>query len=301
MSVLKAAVIGQSLGHSISPDVHKRLFDVVRARCDTPFESLDYSKIELESESEFRSFIAITQREQYVGLNITFPYKVLASEIEGLRSKDVERIRSANTVLCGNPSRIISTDGAGFRASIKKQIPDLFYPDYALTILGAGGAARAVLDALYRCGWNTINIAARSPKESDRIAITFPITRWIPIEDVQRKMLSGVTTKHFIVQATPVGQRTRKSLLSDFEWQKGDIAADLVYNPLRTRFLQYAEDGNATTVDGLGMLIEQAAFSQYFWMTGTEATESLLSLESFHSVRASLAPLLTPRWDAFAI
>ena len=124
----------------------------------------------------------------------------------------------------------------------------------------------------------------------------------MPYENVSVSRIEAVSRdagRQFIVQATPVGQRTGESLLEDFEWEAGDIAVDLVYNPLRTRFLDSAMDRGAKIVDGLGMLMEQAALSQYFWMTGKEATSSLLTNDEFQAIHASLSNLLAPRWDAF--
>jgi shikimate 5-dehydrogenase len=79
-----------------------------------------------------------------------------------------------------------------------------------------------------------------------------------------------------------------------------DIAVDLVYNPLRTRFLDVAARGGARTIDGLGMLIEQAALSQYFWLTGKESFKSMLTNSEHQILHESLSKLVTPKWDVFA-
>jgi shikimate dehydrogenase len=295
MKILKAALLGRSLDHSISPEVHGHLFEGVRAKCGGQFDALDYGKIECADESEFLSQIRNGGKNGYVGFNVTFPYKYAISNVAGEVSALAKQIHSANTVLCLQLPKIISTDGDGFRFAILKSCPELLSEEYSLTILGAGGAARAVLYGIYPWGWKSITIAARSEEQARRAAQTYQSVTVSSIEEIQRDV-----GKQFIVQATPVGQRADKSLMDDFEWREGDIAADLVYNPLRTRFLDHAASGGATIVDGLGMLMEQASLSQHFWMTGTLVDRSLLSSEEFHTSRETLSKLLTPRWDAFA-
>jgi shikimate dehydrogenase len=296
MKIIKAALLGRSLGHSISPEVHRALFDIVRAKCDTDYDALDYSKIECPDEQEFLSHVACGRAEGYRGFNVTFPYKFVASNIGEDPSPMGKHIRSANVILCDPIPRVISTDGNGFRFALEKMYPELKHKEYKLTILGAGGAARAVLHTTKELGWRKIAIAARSMEEAHRTAQPYDAIGVSSLDELSRD-----AAKQFIVQATPVGQRTNESLLEHFAWSNGDIAVDLVYNPLRTRFLDNAANRGAEIVDGLGMLMEQAALSQYFLMTGKETDHSLLTHTEFPDIHASLSKLLTPRWDAFGI
>jgi shikimate dehydrogenase len=288
MSVLKAALLGRTLDHSISPQVHRAIFTIVRSKVMTEFDSIDYSNIECADVGEFMNVVKRGSEKGFIGFNITFPYKYLASTLASDTSSIVKQINSANTIRRGNPNQIISTDGFGFRFALDKALPGLAYSDYSLTILGNGGAARAILNAIDSFGWRRITKAARTYSEKRSSDIT-------PLQEVRRD-----GSKQFVVQATPVGQRTRETLLQDFDWRPGDIAVDLVYNPLRTRFLDIASNGGAFAIDGLGMLIEQAALSQYFWITGNESIESILTEAEHIALHNSLSKLVTPRWDAFA-
>ncbi len=296
MKTLKAALLGGSLVHSISPEVHRALFETVRAKAKTDFDALDYSMIECKNEIEFLSCIRDGKTNGFSGFNITFPFKYAAATIDGEILPLVKQILSANTILCQFPLKITSTDGNGFCFALEKSCPDLFYKDYALTILGAGGAARAVLHAIHLLGWKRMTVAARNKKLVQRAVRSYKSVAASSLEKI-----SWDTVPQFIVQATPVGQRTGESLLENFEWRNGDIAVDLVYNPQRTRFLDLAANSGTKIVDGLGMLIEQAALSQYFWMTGEEADHSLLTQEEFQIVHNTLSKFLTPRWEHFAI
>jgi shikimate dehydrogenase len=296
MKILKAALLGRSLTHSISPEVHGALFDIVRSKCNTDYDTLDYSKIECQNENDFLSIVEHGSENGYRGFNVTFPYKFAASKMTGESSQVVKNILSANSILYDVPLKIASTDGDGFCYAIEKSCPSLQPDKYALMILGVGGAARAVLHAIHQYGWRSITVAARSIEQANRAALPYRSVSVSPLEEISRD-----EEKQFIVQATPVGQCAADSLLENFEWRDGDIAMDLVYNPLRTRFLDNAANMGAEIVDGLGMLMEQAALSQYFWMTGNEADHSLLTQAEFQDIHAKLSKLLTPRWDAFAI
>ncbi|HET6400404.1 MAG TPA: hypothetical protein VFH95_03310 [Candidatus Kapabacteria bacterium] len=293
MKILNAALLGRSLSRSISPEVHRELFGILRAKLGSGYNAIDYTRIECRNEAEFYSRIQSGANDGFVGFNVTFPYKFAAAAMEGESSAPVRQIHSANTIACSTPLRIISTDGDGFRFALEKSCLDLSYQKYSLTILGAGGAARAVLRALHDCGWQSITLAARSIQEARRAVLPYPLVTILSLDEFRRD--GG---EQFIVQATPVGQRGEESLLDTFEWRPGDIAVDLVYNPLRTRFLDLAERGGAHAEDGLGMLIEQAALSQHFWMTGFESARSLLSMEEFRMLHDSLSKYLIPRWDA---
>lgn len=294
MSVLKAALLGRSLPYSISPEVHYAIFDILKHKIKSDFSSLNYSKIECKDENVFQDTVWSGKQNGFTGFNVTFPYKYSAATMQGELSPVVRLIHSSNTITCADPLAVISTDGDGFRFAIQRSIPNLIARDFSLVIVGAGGAARAVLYVLRGLGWRTITVVARSLEAAVRVASVYDNVRPVVLSEFIRD-----SDPQFIVHATPVGQRSADALLETFAWQSVDIAADLVYNPLCTRFLDSAERAGASILDGLGMLIEQAALSQYFWMTGNEATESVLSSEEFHALHRSLSTLLTPRWDAF--
>ena len=289
MATLKAALLGRSLAHSISPFVHREIFPVLSENLSSRFDSIDYENIECEDEAMFLEFVRNAATNGFAGFNVTFPYKYIASELENDRRTLVQTIHSANTIVVGPSRSVHSTDGEGFVHALHRHLPDLRTDDYHLLMIGAGGAARSVFASLRDKNWRNITVAARSLAEAER---AFPGFRCIPLEGIRRD-----DKPYFVVQATPVGQRSKESLLQDFPWSSADLAADLVYNPLVTRFLDIAGSQGATTIDGLGMLIEQAALSQYLWMTGHEANESPLSHSQFVQLHSSLARHVQQLWD----
>ncbi len=292
MKALKAALLGRSLTHSISPAVHEALFPLLCQKLNCRFERIAYTNIECENEDVFLGYL---NKDDRVGFSVTFPYKYLASQLSEDANSLVHRIKSANTILTGKPPSVYSTDGAGFVYALEKACPPLVTKDYQLVVIGAGGAARAVMEAVYARGWRGITVRARALSEARRSFERYTHVTVLPLESFDR-----MPGNYLIIHATPVGQRGSDSLLQHFDWQTGDIAIDLVYNPLRTKFLDSAEVKGATAVDGLGMLIEQAALSQHIWMSGEEADESLLTLGEFQELHRTLSTHLAPRWDAFA-
>ncbi|HWF44794.1 MAG TPA: hypothetical protein VG537_09145 [Candidatus Kapabacteria bacterium] len=291
MSTLKAALIGKSLDHSISPEVHAHLFKILRNKVLSGWEAIEYSKAECENTNEVNQWITSAADRGYRGANVTIPYKEFASGLGKDRTGLVRNIYSANTLLFNDTPQIYSTDGAGFLYSLQKEYPTLNANTYDLILLGFGGASRAIMHVLQQLDWKSITIGVRSVETvRERIGEARKITL-TDIDDVWRN-----DGNCFVINATPVGQRSEELLLSAFDWKVGDVAVDLVYNPLRTKFLENAARKGSTTMDGLGMLIEQAALSQYLWLTGAESHASLLSSSEFLQLRDTLAPLLIPEW-----
>ena len=287
MSVLKAALIGRSLKHSISPEVHSRLFPILCPGLGSQYDAIDYTKVECETESDVRDWTRTAVKDGYRGANITIPFKKIASQLGQDSSGVVSRIRSANTLVFNNMTHGYSTDGQGFLNALGKECPEINVSNYHLMVLGAGGAARAVVHAICDMNWRKISIAARSTEKARSAMIGYP-----NIESIELNGMHRASGNYFIINATPVGQMNNEHPLEQFEWHSRDIAADLVYNPLRTSFLQSAEAAHATVIDGLGMLIEQAALSQYIWITGKEAQASPLTLQDYQLLRSQLTPLL---------
>lgn len=298
MKTLKAALIGRSLSHSISPEVHEAVFPYARPKqTSSSFDGIEYQKIECADEDALLRVLRRGVLDGMHGFNVTFPFKDVASRLSGEVEPVAQTIHSANTILLvPGGVRVYSTDGLGFQEALHKELPGLSPSKYHLIILGAGGAARAVVEVMYQMGWGQITACARSVEHARLAFGHYGIVNPRAITE-----LTPTPMPHLIVQATPVGQRTRESLLEGFDWRPGDIAVDLVYNPLRTRFLDLAAQGGATTISGLGMLIEQAALSQYIWIKQKSRSTSPLSLKHYHELFTTLSKFVTPRWDDSAI
>jgi shikimate dehydrogenase len=297
MRTLQAALIGRSLSHSISAEVHREIFPYAcpPAMRDS-FDGVDYRLIECSDVAAFLNEVRHGMLKGLRGYNVTFPYKDVASRLQGEIDPLVRDIHSANTIVfVAGGFRVFSTDGPGLRESLRKELPRLNASKYRLVIVGAGGAGRAVLNSLYHMGWGSITACARSIPHANLAFAHYGTIEMQPIDRLRAAPLPSL-----IVQATPVGQRSHDALLQHYQWTPQDIAVDLVYNPLRTRFLDIAAAGGAKVVSGLGMLIEQAALSQYIWIKEKPHKGSLLSAKHYQELFERLSHFVQPRWDVSA-
>jgi shikimate dehydrogenase len=165
---------------------------------------------------------------------------------------------------------------------------------YHLVLIGAGNAARAVAYALCT-KWmpKSLTIVNRDLAKSEELAefcvaqSPGPTVRVMSINDFIHT--AEEPRYRLIIQCTPVGQINQSGdLLTGFAWHETDFAIDLIYNPIRTSFLQNASHAGAKTMNGLGMLIEQAALSQVFWLTGILPDASPLNESEYDSLKEIL-------------
>jgi shikimate dehydrogenase len=173
-------------------------------------------------------------------------------------------LRSVNTVSWDGDDLVgSSTDGAGFVASLSAAGVDV--AGARIAVIGAGGAARSVIDALGRAGAADITVLNRTRENAERAASLSPAASVGIVSDVHRADI--------VVNATSVGMGVDPAaagaddLPCDPALLHADqIVADLVYHPLETAWMRAATDAGATTVDGLGMLVHQAALQQVAWL-----------------------------------
>lgn len=281
--ILKCALIGSEIGHSLSPNLHRALFPLIRFRTGYKFSEILYEAISCESREEAIKWIDEAYHFGFHGANVTHPYKTLAVEFSEKPSMLARTIRSANTLTFDRSIQADSTDGQGFINALRRRSKETF-EGFDLIILGAGGAARAVLWALKGYLLATRTVAVRDLDRAAVVASMLPSMRIVRLTEIRRS-----NNPCFVIQATPVGLDGASNPLADFEWRPGDVAYDLLYRPIETPFLAEARRAGAVTIDGLGMLIEQAALSQTLWMTGQSATVSLLTDSEFFSLWTQFA------------
>ena len=276
--ILKAALLGRSLGHSISPALHQALFPLLREHTQSDYTGIEYEAIECETAPDMFGWVAAARKAGYTGANVTYPYKQIAAEALARPSKLVRKIHSANVLRFGTLLHSESSDGAGFLTALRRKTSETF-AGFDLIVIGAGGAARAILWQLRELPFASIAVAARDAERATVLKRMVPATNITTIDGLARGQNPAL-----VIQATPVGQESDDNIVPSFEWRKSDIAADLVYRPLQTAFLTAAKSAGATAIDGLGMLIEQAAYSQMVWLTGMLPEHSPLTDRQFHAL-----------------
>jgi shikimate dehydrogenase len=204
---------------------------------------------------------------QIGGFAVTMPHKELAARAVDEVDTAARALRSVNTVvLRGDGSTFgASTDGQGFVDSV---IESGFAIEGArIVLIGAGGAARSIVDAVGRAGAADIAVVNRTESSAVDAAALSPAARVGTLADV-----AGAT---LLVNSTPIGMGSddlpvERSLL------RPDLAvADIVYHPLDTALLRAARSCGAHTIDGLGMLVHQAVLQQEIW-TGARPDPGLM-------------------------
>ena len=257
-TTLRYAVFGQPIAHSLSPRIHAMFaaqFGI----------ALDYRAIE-SSLDAFASTLDAFAREGGAGANVTLPLKQEAARLCTEVTDRARRADSVNTLIRdGDGWRGDSTDGVGFIRDLRDRHHFEPHGKRAL-LLGAGGAARAVAFALVEAD-AALTIANRTRERAERLAdaTRSQVIDWNASVDADAFDL--------VVHATAAGHGD-----ASFEWPTVPIdahtlACDLSYGAAAAPFLARAQAAGARTIDGLGMLVEQAAESFAIWHGKTPATD----------------------------
>ncbi len=253
-----AGVIGNPVAHSLSPRLHKHWLRSLALPGD-------YVPLHVEKDSLAAVIRALPQMG-FVGVNITIPHKVAVMALADQITDRATLIGAANTLIFRKDGKIHAdnTDGYGFIANLRQGAPD-WRPDAGpAAVLGAGGAARAVIAALIDVGVGEILLANRTRPKSEALKSEFgqriTIVDWVQAGN----MLEDAAT---VVNTTSLGMTGAAEFRVPLDGlQKGATVTDLVYAPLDTHLLQAARAAGCVTVDGLGMLLHQAVpgFERWF-------------------------------------
>ena len=253
-----AGVIGNPIAHSKSPRLHRHWLAKYGI-------AGDYVPLHVDKH-DLAEVLRALPRMGFVGANVTIPHKVAALEIADHVSDRATLIGAANTLIFHEDGKIIAdnTDGYGFLANLKQGAPD-WRPDLGpAAVLGAGGAARAVVVSLLDAGVPEILLANRTRTKADVLRSEFG-SRVRVFEWVQAgNMIEAATT---VVNTTSLGMVGAPELRVPLDGlQPRTVVTDLVYNPLRTHLLDEAEKAGCIVVDGLGMLLHQGVpgFERWF-------------------------------------
>jgi len=253
-----AAVIGSPVAHSKSPQLHNHWLKV--NGLPGFYVPMDVKTDDLET------VLRSLPKMGFVGANITIPHKEKVLEIADQVTDRATLIGAANTLIFLQDGKIHAdnTDGYGFISNIRQNAPDWDPAAGPAAILGAGGAARAVVTSLLDAGVPEILISNRTRVRAEALRTDFG-KRLQVIDWVQAgNMLEDATT---VVNTTSLGMIGKPPLRVPLDGlQRGALVTDLVYAPLKTRFLAEAEDLGCQIVDGLGMLLHQAVpgFERWF-------------------------------------
>ena len=253
-----AGVIGHPIAHSRSPLLHKHWLQTYGIQGD-------YVPLHV-SEHDLETVLRALPLMGFVGVNITIPHKVAVMDIVDHLSDRAILIGAANTLIFRADGKIHAdnTDGYGFIANLKQNAPGWQANAGPAAVLGAGGAARAVITSLIEMGTTEILLSNRTRPKADALKSEFGskvhVIDWVQAGN----MMEEATT---VVNTTSLGMTGAAEFRVPLDGLRpGTVVTDLVYTPLRTRLLTEAQAAGCITVDGLGMLLHQAvpAFERWF-------------------------------------
>jgi shikimate dehydrogenase len=258
-----AGVIGRPVAHSKSPRLHRHWLAQHGL-------AGDYVPLHVEEE-DLEQVLRTLPRMGFVGANVTIPHKVAALRIADQVSDRATLIGAANTLIFRPDGRILAdnTDGYGFLANLRAGAPEWEPAAGAAAVLGAGGAARAVVASLLESGVPQILLTNRTRDKADELRAAFgpriTVVDWVQAGNVVEEATTVVNTTSLGMTGAPELRVPLDGL------HPGQVVTDLVYNPLETRLLAAARAAGCTTVDGLGMLLHQAvpAFERWFGVRPT--------------------------------
>ena len=253
-----AGVIGHPVAHSRSPLLHGHWLKTYGLQGH--YIPMDIAPDKLET--AFRTLPDLG----FVGVNVTIPHKEKVMEIADLVSDRATLIGAANTIIFRKDGKIHAdnTDGYGFIENLRQGAPGWDPQAGPAMVLGAGGAARAVIASLLEVGVPEIRISNRTRNRAEQLREEFG-ARIRVVEWVQAG--NAMDDAALVVNSTSLGMVGKQELRVPLDGlQLGTVVTDLVYTPLETRLLRVARAQGCTCVDGLGMLIHQAVpgFERWF-------------------------------------
>jgi shikimate dehydrogenase len=253
-----AGVIGAPIAHSRSPRLHRHWLDRY---------GIDGHYIPLEvQQQDLAEVLAMLPRLGFVGLNVTIPHKETVLKLADIVTDRAALIGAANTLIFRKDGKLHAdnTDGIGFLSNLRQAAPQWTPAAGPAAVLGAGGAARAVISALIEAGVPELRLANRTRTRAEALRAEFGgrvvVYDWVQLA----AMLEDSMT---VVNTTALGMTGKPDLRIPFDALHPDaIVNDLVYTPLHTHFLKEASLRGCTIIDGLGMLLHQAApgFERWF-------------------------------------
>lgn len=252
-----AGVIAHPVAHSKSPRLHGGWLQ--EYGINGHYVPMDVGPDDL------KTVLETLPKAGFVGVNVTLPHKEAVLKLATTVTERAKRIGAANTLTFRPDGGFDAdcTDGEGFIENLRQAAPNWSAAAGPVAVYGAGGAARAVLDALLAAGAPEIRLCNRTRARAEALADIFgpavQVTDWDQADEIADGAATLVNTTSLGMQGQPPFDIALDGM------HPGALATDLVYIPLETPFLTKARAAGAITVDGLGMLIHQAIPGFHKW------------------------------------
>ncbi len=252
----KVGVIGYPVGHSLSPLIHNHW---IRAYgFNAQYEAVEILPEKLEPS------VRHMLDQGFIGFNVTIPHKQAIMTLCDTLDEAAQIIGAVNTVCVRADGSLhgMNTDAFGFVENLRQSHPAVDLADGKALVLGAGGAARAIVQGLREMGVKDIVLSNRTRGKAEEIAADFPVS---VVPWTQREAAAEVA--NILVNTTSLGMTGQPDLEFDLAaLPPASVVYDIVYKPLYTPLLQQAQRRGNVIVTGIGMLLHQArpAFKEWF-------------------------------------
>lgn len=261
-----AEVIGDPIAHSKSPTIHRFWLEKLGLEGD-------YRAVRVGKDDLSRYLNERRRDPAWRGCNVTMPLKQEVLPFAARLSRDVQHLQAANCLVPSADGALeaVNFDVDGVAVPLQQQAKSS-HPDHVTTcvqVIGSGGAARAAGLGARKAGYEDLDVFTRNQAKGKEVAAllgtrsgqTQPLEALAPI----RTEGDGAREKryaHILINATPMGMRGQPEVPVDLSLYHPDtIVFDMVYDPLETGLIRQAREQKMRTIDGLTMLIEQAALS----------------------------------------
>lgn len=249
-SMKKFGLVGERLGHTFSPIIHKKILDYIKVAGE--YGVLEFPK------SYIPDIVKELKNKYYTGVNVTIPYKTdIMAYLDDI-SIEAKKIGAINTIhFLGDKAIGYNTDYFGFGMLLDYYNIDV--NNKTTLLLGTGGASRAVAQYLEDNNIKNIQFASTNVENAKSKYPNYEIFSYNNLNEFKKADI--------VINCTPVGMFKDKenTPINKEHLNKFDIAVDLIYNPIETTFLKQARELGLKTANGLYMLVAQAVKSQEIW------------------------------------
>lgn len=271
----KAAVIGYPVVHSLSPKIHGYWLQSHQLEGE-------YGLLEVNPEgTQFEKTLQELRARGYCGVNVTVPFKERAYRAMDEVEDVAKAIGAVNTIIVKKDGTLwgTNTDAYGFIQNIRAHVPTIVFLDKKAMLLGAGGAARAIIYGLLKEGIKTIYLTNRTIARAQELKTQFGdrihVISWEDKETILKEI-------DILINSTVLGMEKQAPLTIDITRLPAHaLVTDIVYKPKETPLLIQAKSQGNKTVEGFGMLLYQAQRGfELFFGRKAEVTADLYALNA---------------------
>ncbi|TPG73494.1 shikimate dehydrogenase [Brevibacillus laterosporus] len=268
-------LFGRPVGHSLSPVMHNTAFE----HNQLPYAYAAFQVDDHQIKEAVEAIRALGMR----GVNVTIPHKIAVIPYLDKIDPLAERIGAVNTIVNEDGTLIgYNTDGTGYVRSLLEET-GINLTEQVVTLLGAGGAARAVACTLVERGVKEIRIVNRSLERAEMLAMA--LGSQIPVRVYSFSQAEqAILDSTLLINTTSIGMYPHiHEMPVDKECLRADlIVSDLIYNPLETKLLQHAKAIGATHHSGVGMFINQGGLAYELWTGEAAPTDKMREIVLQH-------------------